>query len=525
MSGSLLVSGNPQHFKAIGEGGQPVYAVAFQLREAIRLKAGAATANCLAIPQSNQHGSMVDWYSPIEGDVVPWSAASSQERERALVRLDAAHRTLESAIVKMRLTDARDSQAEREKNTVLPLMSKVFYFPDPNFIYLVNGEPVIAFWGFHTQGAGLPADPFVALRPVPMAPVAPIMPAVKKPLRRPWWWWLLLVLLLLLLLFLLLRSCAPASWFGLGQAPGVTAPPVASPSALPSFPSRTVTAPDNPVQSSRPVDGTVRAVPEGWIDRGASVVRRWWSGSDPAAEVTALTPHSQAPIDETPIIETPVTEPPVNIETPVTEPPLVDSPEVPTPNTTLSAPPALVPPEVGAGQTNNSLQDAPLTGGDSPAATQNSGELPSQQNPRADTSATQPAQPAQPVGGPMTIPQQAINAGDTRFLDGSWTAGTGIQDAKTGKPLRIEYDFSQGKGQGRVTIRRADGSQCVGAVSAQMQGQSLQINDQGVAKCSDGGTMALPKVTCIPQSNGQANCQGRYENGATFPVSMRHAPK
>jgi hypothetical protein len=58
-----------------------------------------------------------------------------------------------------------------------------------------------------------------------------------------------------------------------------------------------------------------------------------------------------------------------------------------------------------------------------------------------------------------------------------------------------------------------------------MQGNSLQINDRGVATCSDGGSIALPKVTCNPQPNGQANCQGRYENGATFPVSMRHAPK
>ena len=101
MAGSLLVSGNPQHYKAIGEGGQPVYAVAFQLREAIRLKAGVTTANCLAIPQSNQHGSMVDWYAPVNGEVVPWSAASSQEREYALSKLDEAHRALERAIAQM----------------------------------------------------------------------------------------------------------------------------------------------------------------------------------------------------------------------------------------------------------------------------------------------------------------------------------------------------------------------------------------------------------------------------------------
>ena len=52
MAGSLLVSGNPQHYKAIGEGGQPVYSVAFQLREAIRLKAGASVAGSMYVRMS-----------------------------------------------------------------------------------------------------------------------------------------------------------------------------------------------------------------------------------------------------------------------------------------------------------------------------------------------------------------------------------------------------------------------------------------------------------------------------------------
>lgn len=496
MAGSLLVSGNPQHYKAIGEGGQPIYAVAFQLREAIRLKAGASTANCLAIPQSNQHGSMVDWYAPVEGDVVPWSSASSQEREHALARLDAAHRTLESAIEKMRLGESRDGQAEREKNTVLPLMSKVFYFPDTQFIYLVNGEPVIAFWGFHTQGAGLPADPFISLRPLPPVTAAPTVAAPNEPVRRSWWWWLLLLLLLLLLLFFLIRSCAP-----------VTTPTSAS---LPGLPTQTVKPPAQPGQSAVPVDSSVRQTPDGWIDRGVSTVRRWWSGSGPAvggsvpATGADMTSRNEATGSATPDVSAPVAQSSTP-ETSTAEPP------------SAPAVPPLTPPQTPS-------QDSPQ---DSPQSSQQVTPPPSTTPP--DIAGAQPgsgnAPVAQPPGLPMTIPQQAINAGDTRFLDGKWSAGTGIQDAKTGKPLRIEYDFSQGKGQGKVTIRRADGSQCVGAVSAQMQGNSLQMNDRGVATCSDGGSIALPKVTCTPQPNGQANCQGRYDNGATFPVSMRHAPK
>ena len=490
MAGSLLVSGNPQHYKAIGEGGQPVYAVAFQLREAIRLKAGASTANCLAIPQSNQHGSMVDWYAPVEGDVVPWSAASSQEREHALARLDAAHRTLESAIEKMRLAESRDGQAEREKNTVLPLMSKVFYFPDTQFIYLVNGEPVIAFWGFHTQGAGLPADPFVSLRPVSAAPLAPAVVALNEPARRSWWWWLLLLLLLLLLLFFLWRSCA-------------SLPSSPSSALIPALPTQTVNPPVLPGQTAVPVDSSVRPAPEGWVDRGVSTVRRWWSGSDPT--VGTSDPGAGADLVSRPVPGGDVT---ANPQSPDVATPVAQSP---TPESSTAEPPS-----------------APVVPPLTPPQTPPQASPPPSTTP-PDLSAAQPspgnAPAAQPPGQPMTIPQQAINAGDTRFLDGKWSAGTGIQDAKTGKPLRIEYDFSQGKGEGKVTIRRADGSQCVGAVSAQMQGKNLQINDRGVATCSDGGSIALPKVTCTPQPNGQANCQGRYDNGATFPVSMRHAPK
>jgi hypothetical protein len=502
MAGSLLVSGNPQHYKAIGEGGQPVYAVAFQLREAIRLKAGASTANCLAIPQSNQHGSMVDWYAPVEGDVVPWSAASSQEREHALARLDAAHRTLESAIQKMEPPESIEGQAKREINTVLPLMRKVFYFPDNQFIYLVNGEPVIAFWGFHTQGAGLPADPFISLRPVATATAAPTVAEVSEPARRSWWWWLLLLLLLLLLLFFLWRSCAPVT-------------PLPS-SSVPALPTHTVNPPLQPGQPAVPVDSAVRPVPDGLIDRGVSTLRRWWSGSDPSVGVNVpaagadLTSRNEASGSSTADLNSPVTGGDVatNSQAPDAGAPDAQSP---TAESSTAEPPAapigtpLTPPQ----STQQVTPPPPVAPPDLAATQPGSGNTPA----------------AQPPGPPMMIPQQAINGGDTRFLDGKWSAGTGIQDAKTGKPLRIEYDFSQGKGQGKVTIRRADGSQCVGAVSAQMQGNSLQINDRGVATCSDGGSIALPKVTCTPQPNGQANCQGRYENGATFPVSMRHAPK
>jgi hypothetical protein len=477
MAGSLLISGNPQRFKAIGEGGQPVYSVAFQLREAIRLKAGADVADCLAIPQPNQHGSVIDWYAPSPGDVVPWSAMSSQERGMALEVLDAAHGKLKLAEQAMRDTSSRDSQAAREKNTALRLMTQVFYFPDTDFIFLVNGRPVITFWGFYTLGASLPSDPFTGLRHTAAA-AAPQTPPAS---RRAWWWWLLLILLLLLLLLFLLRSCAPHSWL----------------TGLPP-PNQAATEPE---RVRPPAIDALPKAPDTIVDRGVNTLRRWWSGQSGDTTVGNVDTSGRVDRDA------------ANGVTPG---------ESAQGTTTESGnvPEAASPSDTGA--TPSATAEQP------PAAAE-----PSQPTPNASPSVGQTPPPQDPAasgatpstGNPLQIPNSAATSGSTNFLDGRWNAGAGIQDAKTGKPLRMEYDFSQGNGQGKVTIQRGDGTRCVGDVAAQMQGRSLNINDRGVAKCSDGSTMALPKVTCVPTADGRADCQGRYDNGTSFPVSMRHAPK
>ncbi|MFM7010655.1 MAG: SrfA family protein, partial [Betaproteobacteria bacterium] len=431
-------------------------------------------ADCLAIPQPNQHGSVIDWYAPNPGDVVPWSAATVQERELALAELDSAQGKLETAAQAMRDSFGGNSQTDREKNTALRLITKAFYFPDPNFIFLVSGRPVITFWGFNTLGASLPSDPFVGLRSTALA--APIPAASVS--KRAWWWWLLLLLLLLLLMFVLLRSCAPHSW-------------------LTGLPFVTHTAPDTQNVRPVPVDATPKAT-DTVIDRGITTLRRWWSGQ--AGDTPIGSADSSAVVDRGTgggNTEAGQSNAPGANATPEATAPTGSDP-APSPAPEQPAP--------------TPAPDASQNG--TPPATQ---ALTPQESAGGNTSPN--------AGNPLQIPNSASANGSTNFLDGRWNAGAGIQDAKTGKPLRMEYDFSQGNGQGKVTIQRGDGARCAGDVAAQMQGRSLNINDRGVAKCSDGSTMALPKVTCVPSADGRADCQGRYDNGTSFPVSMRHAPK
>jgi hypothetical protein len=93
---TLLRSGNLDDFQAVGGGGQAVFESALQIREALRLRKQQAIVDCLAIPQVNDSGDRVDWYSPVEGSVTSWKAADEDDRYRALRYLENTLASVES---------------------------------------------------------------------------------------------------------------------------------------------------------------------------------------------------------------------------------------------------------------------------------------------------------------------------------------------------------------------------------------------------------------------------------------------
>src|SRR3954463_12237608 len=72
---------------ALGEIGQPIYAAADQIRTAVLHQIGPDAANLLAVPKFDAVGRNIDWYAPVDGDIVPWDAASPEEREAARRKL------------------------------------------------------------------------------------------------------------------------------------------------------------------------------------------------------------------------------------------------------------------------------------------------------------------------------------------------------------------------------------------------------------------------------------------------------
>ena len=170
MAKTLLRSGNLDDFQAVGGGGQAVFESALQIREALRLRKQQSIVDCLAIPQVNDEGDRVDWYSPTEGVVTSWKAADEDARFRAL-------RLLESTLSSVESLSKKSLQSPKTAQQLFgSLLSKAFQFPGENFLFLVDGKPVITFWGFVNLNENAREDVLDCLRaslvPVPMpAPV------------------------------------------------------------------------------------------------------------------------------------------------------------------------------------------------------------------------------------------------------------------------------------------------------------------------------------------------------------------
>ncbi|MDC8803461.1 SrfA family protein [Halomonas pacifica] len=140
MSATLLHSGKIEHFRALGETGQPVYHSALQLRKVISRRLPGRERH-LAIPQRDQQGKGVDWYSGISGEAIPWGSATEGEREDARIQLEA----FRQEVIALHRAPPEGQGGDHEVFT--RLVQWVCHFPDEAFIYLVDGTPVIAFWG------------------------------------------------------------------------------------------------------------------------------------------------------------------------------------------------------------------------------------------------------------------------------------------------------------------------------------------------------------------------------------------
>ncbi|WP_233234757.1 SrfA family protein [Bordetella sp. LUAb4] len=460
MLGVKLRSENIDQFDVLGERGQAVHLVASQILSVLKNKRPDLLVN-FAVPQPSENGARIDWYAPSQGAVIAWHAATSDEQAGALARLD----SVRAGVAQLR--ESIESKGSGNDAALLARLLKwIVHHPDPSYVFLVGGQPVITFWGFQHAGMDRSVDPLHALRSADVQAATPLRAAVADAgagtawpgvtLRRPWWkrWqaWLALLLPLLALLALLfgLRACMPdlAAKLSLPAMGSETPREPALPDAglpMPTLPKVAAPGADVPAGATLPAGGGAGAADKA----GANPPE---VAADPAA--------------------TPSAHPTAN---PVANP---------------GADPAPAP----AGAPSPAAQDAGNRANALPPTLPDNKEA-------------------------LQIPASTRD-GKADFLNGNWRAGAGIQDRDTGEPLRLQYQFKNGEGQ--VTLNRHNGVQCTAPVSAAMNQGSLSIRNGAAAKCSDGGTYDMPLIQCKPGAKDIASCAGNYGDDQ-FPMSMRRA--
>ncbi|WP_338803485.1 SrfA family protein [Xenorhabdus griffiniae] len=453
------------------ESGQAAHLFPLRLRESLRSHQLPGVADSLAIPKVNRQGERIDWYAGFSGKVVPWAAATADERQSALQQLKENQSAVEQ------LSAQLPEQKAHEMRQLAGLLNNTIQSPAQDCIYLVNGKPILTLLGKASADLGKiktqqkNANTLDSLRPMrsaksaivsespitsgnasklatePVASVASLSSSAsasmakrtqRRRLRR--WLWLLLPLLLILLSLLLLRGCMPEMpvW-------GI----VSSTHTTPSHQDEVISF--HGVTSSG-----------GILERSDTINSNNMGNSQLLNPPLKLEAENSAadgmPSAKDSLLEKSVSE-------------SMDSGKsIPSTSTDLS--------------NNSSISGTPTSSSEE-----------------------------------MTIPASALQQNNIDFLNGRWHAGAGIQDSRTGKPLSLTYQIHNGKGQ--VEVVRGDGIRCQAPVRAAMNTEILQLNNSGEAKCTDGSNYTMPDVVCQQGTQNMAECKGRYDEKTLFPMSMK----
>ncbi|MGY3067742.1 SrfA family protein [Pantoea sp. 18059] len=455
MAKTFLRSGNLDAVLALGENGQPVYASALQIRETLRLRRQSALADCLAIPQANERGDRLDWYAPFSGRVKSWLGASDHERRAALQQLTACQQDMQDLSTRAR---AAENPSMRLFGA---LLSKTLQFPDQQYVYLVDGKPVITFWGFVDAQARSRDDALACLRDTleENLPVALVEPLPELP-----------------------------------AAPVIAEPVmIAEPEPEPE-----------PVAEPLPVAATVEAQPATPV-AARRRFRVWYllpAVAIAAAVTVAVLLHRSEPV-KTPVATGKPASVPATVSIPApaaTPAPVAATPSV-TPPAEQAAPEKL--PESQPQKPANTTTDtAPATSSATLATT---------------VTAPVPAKPDD-----LIVTPDAVRDGQVRVIDGRWRVTIDQMPTPTGKPPVMRFQFKNGKGS--VQIAQGN-TTCKADVSAAMTSAgNLVIESRYTAKCQNSSRYRMPLLVCHA-SIGAAVCEAQYADDRVFPMTIKRESK
>lgn len=464
-AGPLLVSEPLQRYRALGLAGEPVWRAAGQLRAAIASRLSREHADLLALPEAEPSGRTIDWYAPFDGEVKRLGDLGEAEHREMLDRVHRLHAEIAGLATEMEAADR--SGAERN---FARLLRHALTAPGEETLYVVDGRPVMTFWGF-TADAALPGvflpslPPVVAPRVATAPPLgrpeavmasAPALAAAEAP-RTVWWQWLLLGVVLMLILALL-------AWLVRPYLPRIE--PYIEAEAR-----------------ERALGFAVRQPLELQQTRASTLARE---NEELRLELARLTDElsrrggdcAAGVIGPGGVIVGSVGGPPI---------------------------------ERGAGPDLGVAANDPVLDAKDPNKPDAKGadaKGPDQQDKDKNAAArNDPANNKKDEPRPMVVPPEAKQKQDLAFLKGDWRSRTGLATATGEKDLRPNYTLDD-KGKGKVSFTQKNGATCEAPAEARWDGTRLVIEEKSNPRCSDGKTYARNTVNCEIGPDGAAQCKG-----------------
>lgn len=163
---------DPSGYAPVVADAAPSPALHRRLDAVIRRHLPAVTASLLAAPAPTADGRFIEWYSDLAGQPVPLAHLPAAEQDKARALLEDRRRSLAELAERLAMSDDAEARALAE------MLRQALAYPGDETVYVVDGQPVLAFWGHRpvdgkVQGVAPPPLAAAAAPPAVSATAAP----------------------------------------------------------------------------------------------------------------------------------------------------------------------------------------------------------------------------------------------------------------------------------------------------------------------------------------------------------------
>src|SRR5258708_14151792 len=165
--------------RPLGVRGDPLHAVRRRLLAGLRRRVGDGPADLLAEPQLRETGDGIEWSAAGSGPVGRLADLDENERANVLATVDSHLESIRTLGAQL-----KDSSGSEEARLIGRSLELATTRPSDDFVYVVDGQPVITAWGYEADAAAslqafAPPPAPMPPRPAAILASAPVLPPAR----------------------------------------------------------------------------------------------------------------------------------------------------------------------------------------------------------------------------------------------------------------------------------------------------------------------------------------------------------